>query len=578
MKKVVSLFFLLSCLTSMIGFAAIANASYSYPNSNTAAFMHASYADNPLHMPTSKASNSFDFVSDTASSVDFSLVGYATLAGGTTGGAGGRSITVTTGTDLQNALKAKINETTPLTIYVAGKITPANSPGLTKIDIKDLKDVSILGVGTSGEFDGIGLKIYRASNVIIRNIKVHHVNIGDKDCISIEGPAHHIWVDHCELYNEFQGVHKDYYDGLFDAKGQAEYITFSWNYLHDSWKASLAGSSESDTYDRKITYHHNYFRNINSRLPLYRGGKGHVFNNYYKDVDGSGINSRLEACLKIEKNYFENVKNPYVTAYSSVDGYGDLEDNILVNCTFNYSSDVRALPPCVWNAPYNYTNVLHAPQDVPAIVTQYAGVGVIDVSGGGTEPQPVYYTLTTSVTGQGTVSPDSGSYASGELVTLTATAASGWQFSSWSGDITGTSNPISLTMDGNKSVTATFIESSGGGGDGTSSGDSVTINAVATPATGLCSYDGSLRTVGSTSVINLSNSTGKGITWKVSTPAAASYALTWRYAGGGSSAAETAKLIVNGVTVFESVYFPKPKDSQSFLITSPVSVNLGKGV
>src|SRR5690606_31403826 len=115
-------------------------------------------------------------------------------------------------------------QTEPLTIYVAGTITPANSPGLSKIDVKELKDVSILGVGTSGEFDGIGIKIYKASNIIVRNVKVHHVRIGDKDCISIEGPADHIWIDHCELYNEFQGVGKDYYDALLDAKAQSEYM------------------------------------------------------------------------------------------------------------------------------------------------------------------------------------------------------------------------------------------------------------------------------------------------------------------------------------------------------------------
>ena len=43
-------------------------------------------------------------------------------------------------------------------IYVKGKITPENSPGISKIDIKEIKDVSILGIGNEGEFDGIGIK------------------------------------------------------------------------------------------------------------------------------------------------------------------------------------------------------------------------------------------------------------------------------------------------------------------------------------------------------------------------------------------------------------------------------------
>ncbi len=516
---------------------------------------------------------------------DFSLVGYATLTTGTTGGAGGRSITVTTGTELQNALKAKIKESTPLTIYVAGKITPENSPGLSKIDIKDLRDVSILGVGTLGEFDGIGLKVYRAGNVIIRNLKVHHVRIGDKDCISIEGPADHIWVDHCELYNEYQGVHKDYYDALLDAKAQSEYITLSWNYLHDSWKASLAGSSESDTYDRKITYHHNYFRNLNSRLPLYRGGNGHVFNNYYKDVESTAINSRLGACLKIENNYFENVINPYVTAYSSVDGYGDVEGNILVNSPFKYASDTRELPVCVASVPYRYASVLHQAADVPSVVAQYAGVGVIDVTdgGGSPQPQPATFQLSTSVTGQGTVSPASGTFTEGSTATLTATPASGWQFSGWSGDATGNSNPLAVTMNSHKTIAATFVQSTPGGGGsepGPAPGGSVlTIPVTATAANGLCSADGVIRvTSDGTPVMNLSNSAGKGITWKVEVPEAGAYALSWRYAGGGSAALEYGKLLVNNAVVQADVPFPKPKDSNSFLTTKPLTVQLGRGV
>jgi regulation of enolase protein 1 (concanavalin A-like superfamily) len=69
------------------------------------------------------------------------------------------------------------------------------------------------------------------------------------------------------------------------------------------------------------------------------------------------------------------------------------------------------------------------------------------------------YTLAVTTTGSGTVSrsPDQSSYASGSVVTLTATAAAGWQFQSWSGGLTGTANPATVTMSANTSVTATFL-------------------------------------------------------------------------------------------------------------------------
>jgi len=52
--------------------------------------------------------------------------------------------------------------------------------------------------------------------------------------------------------------------------------------------------------------------------------------------------------------------------------------------------------------------------------------------------------------------PSSGSYAYGSVVTLTATPASGYQFSSWSGDISSSSQTVNVTLYSNKNVIATF--------------------------------------------------------------------------------------------------------------------------
>ncbi|NLY76092.1 MAG: pectate lyase, partial [Firmicutes bacterium] len=309
-------------------------------------------------------------------SLDPGLVGFATLNGGTTGGQGGPTVTVSTGTELQNAIK----QGGPRIIYVNGTITPANSSD-SKINVKDVNNISIIGVGANGEFDGIGIKITRANNIIIRNLKIHHVLTGDKDCISIEGPASNIWVDHCELFNEYQGVNKDYYDALLDAKGDSAFITYSWNYLHDSWKASLNGSSEKDTYDRRVTYHHNAFININSRLPLYRGGQGHIYNNFYKDIFTSAVNSRLDAQLRVENNVFINVKNPICSLDSDTIGYWDARGNIFTNCTYSPGVIGPPVSTCTYDPPYMYT--LDPVEDVELIVTQGAGVNKIDFSNPG---------------------------------------------------------------------------------------------------------------------------------------------------------------------------------------------------
>lgn len=72
----------------------------------------------------------------------------------------------------------------------------------------------------------------------------------------------------------------------------------------------------------------------------------------------------------------------------------------------------------------------------------------------------IEYILTVNVIGNGTVakSPDQASYIYGDVVQLTATPAAGWSFANWSDDLYGNTNPGSITIDGNKTVTANFTE------------------------------------------------------------------------------------------------------------------------
>ena len=71
----------------------------------------------------------------------------------------------------------------------------------------------------------------------------------------------------------------------------------------------------------------------------------------------------------------------------------------------------------------------------------------------------VKYNLTVSVAqGQGTITPSSGSFESGASVTLTATPAGGFLFDRWGGDLSGNTNPATVAMSGNKSISAYFVQ------------------------------------------------------------------------------------------------------------------------
>jgi len=73
-----------------------------------------------------------------------------------------------------------------------------------------------------------------------------------------------------------------------------------------------------------------------------------------------------------------------------------------------------------------------------------------------------HYTLTTQVEdgigGTVTVTPQAAVYDSCTWVTLTAFSGEGFVFDHWSGDLTGSNNPDSLHMNGDKTVTAHFTQ------------------------------------------------------------------------------------------------------------------------
>lgn len=71
------------------------------------------------------------------------------------------------------------------------------------------------------------------------------------------------------------------------------------------------------------------------------------------------------------------------------------------------------------------------------------------------------FPLNITVEGGGSTEPAAGTphvYDSGEQVSITATANSGWRFDRWELDLTGTTSPGTVTMDAEKNVKAVFVQ------------------------------------------------------------------------------------------------------------------------
>ncbi|MBN1893890.1 carbohydrate-binding protein [bacterium] len=291
--------------------------------------------------------------------IDTTIIGYATVQDdkGTpylvTGGAGGGTVQAATLEELQNHLGSP----SPLVVQFSGELVDS-----AVISIRS--DKMLQGIGPAAHLVGIELSINGARNVIIRDMKISRVRDGGatNDAMSISGAAKNIVVDHCEFYSDREHD-KDYYDGLLDIKNQSSFITVSNCFFHDHWKTMLISSGDTQVADSliRVTLHHNYFHNCSSRMPLIRFGRTHLFNNYYKDCDDA-INTRMGACVRVERNYFDNVDKAVFSEYSPVLGFVQLIDN-----HFGCSNAITE-PVCEFLPPYPYTHRMHAVDVLPALV------------------------------------------------------------------------------------------------------------------------------------------------------------------------------------------------------------------
>ncbi|KAF8752764.1 hypothetical protein RHS01_07198 [Rhizoctonia solani] len=201
----------------------------------------------------------------------------AHLPATTTGGSGGSTVTVTSLDELTDA----VSDDTAKIVVISGTIS-----GNTVVKVGSNKSI----VGASGAtLAGVGLRVLNVENVIIRNLKVSKVLAEAGDAIGIQALA-------------------------------STYVSVTNSVLHDHWKSSLVGHSDSNEDEDKaitVTYALNKWYNLNSRLPSFRFGTGHIFNNYYYD-SSDGINTRVGAQLLVENNVFSGLKKPL---YSTDSGY-----------------------------------------------------------------------------------------------------------------------------------------------------------------------------------------------------------------------------------------------------------------
>jgi pectate lyase len=310
------------------------------------------------------------------------LDGYAAVGGDvngvasppTTGGGSGPTMMVNND---PVKLAELLQSPDPLVIYVNGMLSPPDTIRVT-LD-KDARggNKTLIGVGANSGLTGAGLDLEYSDNIIVRNLKISKVVIGEGDAITLLN-SHHVWIDHCDLSSDRDDTTAGY-DGLVDITHGSSFITVSWTMFHDHGDTSLVGhtadvSQMEEDAALSVTYHHNGFYRVASG-PRVRWGNAHVFNNRFQDVNVFGVVSASDALVRLENNLFELVPRlPLATTYQDPLSGMMTEDGD----QFSSSGPIDIIQPSVTPPPLPYSWTTDGVDSAASLVDKCAGTGMLN--------------------------------------------------------------------------------------------------------------------------------------------------------------------------------------------------------
>ncbi len=182
------------------------------------------------------------------------------------------------------------------------------------LDVENQNNITIQGIGTTAEIFQWGFTWKNCNSIEIKNLTFTDYT---EDACSFEGQDvksyGNYWI-HNNTFNrgknnwDISGERDKYAgDGGCDLK-QVHNITLSYNKFNNCKKTGLVGGND-DNLTMNISFHHNYYYKVESRLPLGRQANMHIYNNYY-DSCGTCQDIRANAFVLSEKNYFYNCTYP----------------------------------------------------------------------------------------------------------------------------------------------------------------------------------------------------------------------------------------------------------------------------
>lgn len=291
------------------------------------------------------------------------LAGFAQVAGydlsQTSGGSGGEVVYVGS----EQALRRHLTSSEPRVVVVCGEIVLNERLRITS-------NKTLLGLGPSSVLRG-GIDIHGTAdsyvgNVIIANLVLDPSMVLYAERIeSLVGLrvefAHHVWLDHLEVYNAPQG--------LIDVVWGSDLVTLSWNKFYFTQETPdlerRFGVRVGDVNDAsvlardggklRVTLHHNWFGDfIRQRMPRVAYGQAHIFNNYYSTTDNDttiwGLSEYAE--VLVEANYFQRTHRPHDIPLTSEVTNDELARMVAFDNVYYGTTGARKTQGSVFAPPY----------------------------------------------------------------------------------------------------------------------------------------------------------------------------------------------------------------------------------
>ena len=193
---------------------------------------------------------------------------------------------------------------------------------------------------------------------------------------------------------------------------------------------------QQDGHSIIITDYKDNFQGLIIRNNILHGQNYHTFTTTFSDYSG----------LNIDHNLFTGSANYYGTNYL-------IDDPEFVDPAQN-DFHLQATSPCIDAGSNTLAPIVDFDQ-----VSRPQGP-IVDIGPYEYVIDSMNHILSVSCQGMGNIIqiPEQSTYQRGTVVELTAIPENGWIFDYWQGDLTGSMNPTTITMNANKSIVAVFNE------------------------------------------------------------------------------------------------------------------------